>query len=97
MPARSKEEVLERFAPWKPPELEPADAEALQACMRGTATGEQQKRAITWVIEIAAATYDWSYRPGENDRDTNIALGRQFVGQQIVRALKIKVGQLRGK
>jgi hypothetical protein len=82
-------------APWLPPEYELADATALQALQVGKATPEQQKRALDWIIRQAAATYDFPYRPGDSDRDTNIALGRQFVGQQIVKLLSLAVGALR--
>lgn len=87
-------QVLDEHAPWKPPKYEAADTAALQALAKGNATSEQQKRAIDWIVMHACGTYDFSYRPGTNDRDTNIALGRQFVGQQIVRQLKLKIGLL---
>ena len=82
-------------APWLPVEYELADATALQALQTGTASPDQQKRALDWIIRKAAATYDFPFRPGDNDRDTNIALGRQFVGQQIVKLLVLAVGALR--
>lgn len=77
--------------------MEEADAAALQALARGMASTDQQKRALAWIIEKAAATYDFPYRPGsvEGERDTLIALGRMFVGQQIVGLLKLKLGTLR--
>ena len=55
---------------------------------------DQQKRALDWIVHKACATYDFAYRPGgpEGERDTNIALGRQLVGQQIVKLLKFKIG-----
>lgn len=79
------------------PECAPADAAALQALQRGNATPEQQKRALVWVIENAAATYQTSYRRGgpEADRETAFSEGRRFVGNLIVGALKLKLGQLR--
>jgi hypothetical protein len=77
------------------PEYTVADAAALQACVRGDATSEQQQRAVNWVIYQAAATYDFAFRPGDTDRETNVALGRQFVGQQIVKLLKLNTAALR--
>lgn len=79
------------------PSCDPADAAALQALARGNATTIQQKRAITWIIETAAATYGTSYRKGgpEGDRETVFAEGRRFVGNLIVGALKLKLGQPR--
>lgn len=92
--AKSERQAIAEHAPWKPPAFEPADADAIQACARGTATPEQQKRAIDWVVMHACGTYDFAYRPGgpEGDRDTCIALGRQLVGQQIVKLMKLKIG-----
>lgn len=70
---------------------------AIQALARGIASGEQQRRAIAWIIERASGTYEMSYRPGgsEGDRDTVFAEGRRFVGNQIVKMTKLKTGQLR--
>jgi hypothetical protein len=95
MARKADRQVLADHAPWKPPPYEDADAGALQALARGTATAEQQKRALDWIVTKAAGSYDWPYRPGLDDRDTNVALGRMFVGQQIVKLLKIKIGLLR--
>jgi hypothetical protein len=71
-----------------------ADASALQALQTGTADAGQQRRALDWIINHAAATYDLAYRP-ESARDTDFMLGRVFVGQQIVKMLKLAVGSLR--
>lgn len=93
-PAKSERQALSDHAPWKPPAFEPADAAALQALAKGQATADQQRRALDWIILKAAGTYDFAYRPGghEGERDTAIALGRQLVGQQIVKLLKLKIG-----
>lgn len=79
------------------PSCEPADAAAIQALHRGSASTEQQKRALTWIIEKGAATYATSYRKGgpEGDRETVFAEGRRFVGNLIVGVLKLKLGQPR--
>lgn len=91
----SRQALLER-APWMPPEYELADVTAVQAVVAGTANPDQQRRAMRWVIEQAAATYDLAYRPGSEDgrRDTDFALGRAFVGQQIVKMTKLNPGLL---
>ena len=92
---KTQRQALEDHAPWKPPAYEPADAGALQALQRGNATAEQQKRAVAWIINGACATYDLSYRPGEEGRrDTDFAEGRRFVGLQLVKMLKLKLGLL---
>lgn len=38
---------------------------------------------------------EWPYQPGANDRDTNIALGRQFVGHQIVKLQNADLQRIR--
>ena len=93
--AKSQTQTLEDNAPWKPPKYENADAAALQALQRGNASSHQQKRALDWILLKACATYDFPYRPGPNDRDTNIALGKMGVGQQITKLLNIKIGLLK--
>lgn len=88
-----KRDVLEKSAPWRRPESDVADVAALQALQRGSASSDQQKRALEWIINHAAGTYGWSYRPGpDGERDTLIALGRQYVGQQIIVLLNSKIG-----
>lgn len=69
----------------------------MQALAAGTADPVQQKRALAWIIEQAAGTYDLSYRPGaqEGDRDTAFAEGKRFVGSQIVKMLKVSVAAIR--
>lgn len=94
----TKAELLSH-GPWLPPAYELADAAALQAVANGSANPEQQKRALKWVIEQGAGTYDMSYRPGaeEGRRDTDFAEGRRFVGNQIVKLLKISLAAMARK
>lgn len=93
--AKSARQAIEDHAPWKPPAFDPADAAAVQALQRGNATPEQQKRALAWLINQGCATYDLSYRPGEEGRrDTDFAEGRRFVGLQLVKLLNVKIGLL---
>lgn len=70
-------------APW-----EPADASAIQAIQRGEADAAQQKRALDWIIKIAAGTYNVSFQPGMADA-TAFAEGRRFVGTEIVKLLLV--------
>ena len=77
------------------PRYELADVSALQALAGGTADESQQKRALKWIIENAAAMYEWPYK--EQPRETDIALGRQLVGQSIVGLLKLQLSDLRRK
>lgn len=80
-------------APHSPAAYEVADAAAIQALNEGTADEHQQRRALKWLIESAAITYEFHYYPSE--RDTAFALGRAFVGQQIVKMLKLNVSKMR--
>lgn len=92
-PKRPRKPLAESAA-WLPVPWELADVSAMQALQSGTADAEQQRRAIDWIIMRAAATYEVAYRP-ESARDTDFMLGRQFVGQQIVKMLKLSVAALR--
>lgn len=80
-----------------PPAYELADVTAVQALSRGQANPEQQRRAFEWIVRKACATYDFPYRPGgaDGERDTLIGLGRQFVGQQIVKLLHLNTSGLK--
>lgn len=82
--------------PWLPTNYVAADVSAIQALERGEATPDQQKRALNWIIVHAAKTYDQSYRPGtEGQRDTDFAEGKRYVGNEIVKMLKLEPGKLR--
>lgn len=82
--------------PWYPPDYELADATALQALSRGEASPDQQKRALRWIIQNAAATYDMTFHPGadEGRRNTDFAEGRRFVGNQCVKLLNLVVSKM---
>ena len=79
--------------PHIPAPYELADASAIQALMRGEANADQQVRALRWVIEQAAGAYEFQFYP--SDRETAFALGRGFVGQQIVKLSKLNLNSLR--
>lgn len=85
-----------RSAPWYPPDSEIADVTAMQALANGTANPEQQLRALRWIIEVASGRDEMSYRPGGEDgrRDTDFAEGRRFVGNQVVKLLKLSTADL---
>lgn len=74
-----------------PPKWEVEDIGALRALARGDAMEHQQIRALKFIVEGLAATYQQSFRPGglEGDRETAFAEGRRFVGTQIVGLLTI--------
>ncbi len=76
-----------------PPLYENADVSAFQALQRGDASPHLQQRALAWLINSAAATYDLSFHH-ENARITDFAEGRRFVGLQIVKMLNIDINKL---
>jgi len=79
---------------WHPPEYDIPDVRAIQALASGTADEHLQKRALDWIINQAAATYDEPFRPGQPDvRD--YMLGRRSVGLAIVKLIKIKIELLK--
>lgn len=94
---KTQREAVADHAPWKPVSYHLADANALQALMRGDADETQQRRALDFIINNIAGTYDVSYRPGAEDgrRDTDFAEGRRYVGLQIVKLLKLNLSVLR--
>ena len=70
----------------EPPRYDAADIEAFRALERGDASPHLQQRALKWLIERAAMTYDLSFAP-ESDRMSAFAEGRRFVGLQIIKML----------
>lgn len=85
---KRKEECVPIANPVMAPDYTEADVQALRAVAGGYATEDQQKRAMNFIIEDICGTYDFPFRPGPEDRETNIALGRQRAGQIIVWFLK---------
>lgn len=76
---------------WLPVPYEPADIEALQALSRGECPAHLQKRALDWIIRTAAGTYEPAFRSDADggERETAFALGRAYVGQQIVKLVNL--------
>lgn len=87
-----KAKKLEAPAAFAPIDWDLPDAAALQALSAGTATPEQQKRALNWIVYKACGTYDLDYRP--DDREHAFTSGRRFVGLECVKLLKINTGAL---
>lgn len=84
-----------RPSPWHPAEWEVEDAYAVQAVMYGRASEDQQKRAMSFILNQLCGTYDLSYRP-TSDRDTAFAEGKRFVGLQMVKFAQLNIARLRG-
>lgn len=75
-------------------DYELADATALQALERGEADPEQQKRALAWIVNNAAMTYQDAWEP-DNERASSFEAGRRFVGLRIVTLVKLNLAALR--
>lgn len=91
MPKKEKEK--EKYRPHHSENnYELADVAAIQALVRGDADGDQQRRALKWIVEVACRTYDLPYF--DDDRDTAFACGKMFVGQEIRKLTKFDLVEL---
>ena len=89
-PAKDMGKALADHAPWKPVPASVEDLGALRALHRGGAEPHQQQRALKFIIDMCR-TDGALYFPGENGRrDTDFALGRAWVGEQIVAMVNIR-------
>ena len=79
-----KEEKPRDFA-WLPANYTSHDVTAIQAVAAGQANADQQKRALQWIMLMAAEINEISYRSDAHggDRETAFAEGRRFVGLQV--------------
>lgn len=80
------------------PASEPAsfglrEAIAMQAFAQGKADEVQQKIAWEWIVTGACGVGIWPYR--ETERETLLALGRQFVAQQLIGIAKVNISALK--
>lgn len=84
--------------PWTPAQPTKSVHYALTSLAAGSASEQQQRIALDWILNHAARTYDQPFRPGgaEGARATDFAAGMMFVGQQIVRAMKLNPDHLEG-
>ena len=81
------EERVPHADPLERPDYTEADIQAVRAVFNGVANEDQQRRALDWIVEFAAATHDTSFRP-ENQNLTAFAEGKRFVGQTIIWAIR---------
>lgn len=79
--------------PYLPATYDVADIAAIQACHEGTATPEQQKRAMDWIMYKAANMNDLEYRT--DGRDHAFASGRRYVGMQVYKLITLNKGAFR--
>jgi len=72
----------------------PADVNAMKALRHGTATPDQQIRAMEFILEVISARNDMSFRPGPGGgRESDFAEGRRFVGNQIVKLANLQLNK----
>ena len=78
-----------KYVPWHPAPYDEAISAAIKALAAGNANEGQQQRALNWIVHTLCGTYDQPYRP-DSERDTVFACAKMFVGQQIVKQMKIE-------
>lgn len=88
----SKNKIVVHPSADYPSNWEVADAGAIQALAQGTASKEQQQRALNWIIYSACGTYDSDYRPDQ--REHAFVSGKRNVGLQIVKLTKVNTSKL---
>jgi hypothetical protein len=90
-PAEELRSALSAHAPWMPATFTPEIIGALQAMNRGDAAAHQQHMVLKWLIDMGHNN-GALYFPGEaGRRDTDFALGRKWVADQIQTALRLRV------
>jgi hypothetical protein len=82
--------------PTRPAEYVADDVAALHALATGSASAEQQVRALRWIVEAAADAYGLSFRAGDQS-STAFAEGRRFVGLQVVKMTKMPIAPIRAR
>lgn len=79
---------LPKYVSWHPAPYDETVTAAIKALAAGHANEGQQQRALHWIVHTLCGTYDQPYRPA-SERDTIFACAKMFVGQQIVKMMKI--------
>ena len=81
--------------PYHPAKYTDQDIAAIQCVFEGIATKDQQRRAMDWIVNNVCGYYDLSFYPGEGGgrRETDFAEGKRYCAAQIVKMLKLKVGE----
>jgi hypothetical protein len=76
--------------PWFPVkwELYAKELYALRALHTGEATPEQQKLALDFILLVVCKKDDLSFYP-DSPRDGDFAEGKRYVGNQVVKLLKL--------
>ena len=83
--------MKKRDPAWIPARYDVTDIYALQGVFHGTADAAQQRRALDWIINTAAETYELSFRSDDagGDRESAFAEGKRHVGMQIVKMINM--------
>lgn len=69
------------------------EAAAIKALHVGEGSPRQQKLALAYIVNKASRSHDLLYIPGKPE-DTAFLNGRAFVGQKILKMVKVPIGQL---
>lgn len=108
----SQGKLPERFRPWKPVsiltapnatafegEVTVADVAAIKALREGTASPDQQKRALRAIVLQIARADDQTFRPDDHGgvRDSDFAAGMRHVGLQVRRLTNEAMSQFETK
>ena len=84
--------------PYEPVKPDKKIVRALVNLSAGEASEHQQKIALEWIINEASRAHVPAFFPGtDGQRNTDFALGRAFVGQQIIGLLKVNLIALTGE
>jgi hypothetical protein len=70
-----------------------AEVLAIKALHEGVADEYQQRLALMTIVNKFSRAHDMQFVPGAPD-ESNVLTGRAFVGAQVLRCVKMKVGQL---
>jgi hypothetical protein len=75
--------------PFAPAAYDRSDVAAFKALSEGRADSYQQQLCLEWIM-YASGAYANAFRPGaDGARDTDFALGKAWVGQQIVKLINL--------
>lgn len=95
VPARPAHETLQ---PWMPQPVSAEDLAALRAVYHGTATEHQQRRCLDFVIKDLCGVGRLAFVPGpDGSRATDLALGKQQVGLELVNLISAKTQRAGGE
>ena len=79
---------LQDVEPWMPPEFTQEQIGAIKALSRGQADPHQQQLAIQFLIDMCHNGGAHFFPGQDGQRSTDFALGRAWVGKQIVTMVK---------